>query len=160
MNLHDISERLRALANEIDTNAPNQPLGASTPMQGAPDPAALALWLREAPHPEESDEEHAARVAARDAALAEWQRGFNAESHNGLFGVWTLSLEDKVYLATMADAYYYKLRRDIMRDGIVSGMNGHLNAARSEGEYYVNNVSLANYDSPLKREVERRMAGV
>jgi hypothetical protein len=152
----DLAELKEFFNRSQTTPQPDQP---TAPVQGAPDPAALALWLQPAKHPEETDEQHAARLAARDAALADWQRNFDEEHFDGPFKVWELTDEDMVYLATQQQAWANKFNgQDIMRAGLIEGKNVDLNRARNNGEYKKNNTDLGGYSSALKAEVERRLA--
>jgi hypothetical protein len=146
-----LAAKLRALADEAEALE-------ARPTQGAPDPAALALWLQPAPHPEESDVEHANRLARRNEGLAAWQRTFDEATFDGPFKVWELTVADMVYIDSVADAYKLKTGRDIMRDGLFAGKNIDLNNVRKNGSAMRGTVDLAAYSSPLKAEVEKRMA--
>lgn len=97
-------------------------------------------------------------VAQRLANLQRWAAEFDDVSWPGLFGVWNLTEADKVYLDSVADAYKLRTGKDLMRDGIIGGKNVHLNQVRNTGVALRGTVDLSTYSSPIKDEVERRMA--
>jgi hypothetical protein len=95
------------------------------------------------------------QLRERDANLARWQENHPNEFFQGRIRVEDLTREDKVYLARMSAPFANKTGgKDIMRSGFVSGTNFYLNAARNEGEYWLNNVDLSTYDSDLRKLVE------
>lgn len=99
-----------------------------------------------------------AQVAQRLANLQRWAKEFDEVSWPGIFGVWTLTEADKVYLDSVADSYKLRTGNDLMRDGIIAGKNVHLNQVRNTGVALRGSVDLSTYSSPIKDEVERRMA--
>lgn len=103
-----------------------------------------------------------------DGAIAEFKAKTGSQfgnppptpAYQGEFGVWTLSQQDKVYLAQMESAYREATGKEISHDGIIAGQWEHIASAMHEGRHHhkQGTVNMQAYSSPLKDVVEKRMA--
>jgi hypothetical protein len=111
----------------------------------------------EPPWNNETEDHFQARVK-RHENLQRWQQQFDDAFWPGKFGVETLTPQDMIYIDEVQPRYFQKTGKDIMRDGLIGGKNVHLNAVRRDGPALRGQYDMSNYDSPLKREIERRLA--
>lgn len=86
-------------------------------------------------------------------------RAYDQNAHfKGAHGVETLQPIDMAYLDSVRDSYFLKTGKDIRFDGVIGGKAKHINEVMNNGMAYKNQFDLENYNSPLKQEVERRIA--